>query len=131
MNDIALTNLKPLRELLQISEAEAKTIEQKALREWQIGIQQAEKERQQAEEEAKKLEEERLRREAEEEARKEAEKNTLKTFSFVVVELDENQKEKSRKTAEAQFYAENLAPGIDIEMVAIPGGSFQMGSPDR
>ena len=130
LNKIARTNLKPLRELLQISEAEARTIEQEALRQWQIGIQQAEKERQQAEEKAKKLEEERLRQKAEEEARKESEKNTLKTFSFVVVELDENQKEKSRKTAEAQFYAENLAPGIDIEMVSIPGGSFQMGSPE-
>ncbi len=57
-------------------------------------------------------------------------KLNLRSFSFDVVLLDDQGKEKNRSTKQAQFFAESLATGVDLEMVAIPGGSFQMGSPD-
>jgi formylglycine-generating enzyme required for sulfatase activity len=54
----------------------------------------------------------------------------LQTFSFEVVLLDDAGKERKRTTEQAQYFAEVLAPGIDLHLVSIPGGSFQMGSPD-
>jgi formylglycine-generating enzyme required for sulfatase activity len=54
----------------------------------------------------------------------------LQTFSFEVVLLDDAGKERKRTTEQAQYFAEVLASGIDLHMVSIPGGSFQMGSPD-
>jgi formylglycine-generating enzyme required for sulfatase activity len=55
----------------------------------------------------------------------------LQMFSFEVVLLDDAGKERKRTTEQAQYFAEVLAPGIDLHMVSIPGGSFQMGSPDK
>jgi formylglycine-generating enzyme required for sulfatase activity len=57
-------------------------------------------------------------------------KLTLQTFSFEVVLLDDAGKERTRTKAQAQYFAEILVPGVDLHMVSIPGGSFQMGSPD-
>jgi formylglycine-generating enzyme required for sulfatase activity len=54
----------------------------------------------------------------------------LQTFSFEVVLLDDAGKERKRTTEQAHYFAEVLAPGLDLHMVSIPGGSFQMGSPD-
>jgi hypothetical protein len=54
----------------------------------------------------------------------------LQTFSFEVVLLDDAGKARKRTTEQAQYFAEVLAPGVDLHMVSIPGGSFQMGSPD-
>jgi formylglycine-generating enzyme required for sulfatase activity len=53
----------------------------------------------------------------------------LQTFSFEVVLLDDAGKERKRTTEQAQYFAEVLAPGVDLHMVSIPGGSFRMGSP--
>lgn len=57
-------------------------------------------------------------------------KLNLQTFSFEVVLLDDAGKERKRTTEQAQYFVEVLAPGVDLQMVSIPGGSFQMGSPD-
>jgi TIR domain/Sulfatase-modifying factor enzyme 1 len=57
-------------------------------------------------------------------------KLNLQTFSFEVVLLDDAGKERKRTTEQAQYFAEALALGFDLHMVLIPGGSFQMGSPD-
>jgi formylglycine-generating enzyme required for sulfatase activity len=54
----------------------------------------------------------------------------LQTFSFEVVLLDDAGKKRKRTTEQAQYFAEVLAPGINLPMVLIPGGSFQMGSSD-
>ncbi|MFM7788850.1 MAG: formylglycine-generating enzyme family protein, partial [Microcystis panniformis] len=32
---------------------------------------------------------------------------------------------------EAQYYSENLGEGINLDMMLIPSGSFQMGTPDQ
>lgn len=54
----------------------------------------------------------------------------LQTFSFEAVLLDDAGKERKRTTEQAQYFAEALDPSVDLHMVSIPGGSFQMGSPD-
>ena len=54
----------------------------------------------------------------------------LQDFDFEVVTLDSQGKENSRNPRQAKFFTEDLGEGILLEMVAIPGGSFIMGSPD-
>lgn len=53
----------------------------------------------------------------------------LQTFSFEVVLLDDEGKEKKRTTEQAQYFEETLVLGIVLQLVAIPGGFFNMGSP--
>ncbi|GAP96774.1 bifunctional serine/threonine-protein kinase/formylglycine-generating enzyme family protein [Leptolyngbya sp. NIES-2104] len=52
----------------------------------------------------------------------------LKDFSFEVVTINE-QKGVQKETKQAKFFTENLGNGVLLEMVAIPGGTFPMGSP--
>ena len=35
-----------------------------------------------------------------------------------------------RRSAEARYFREDLGNGVTLDMVAIPGGTFVMGSPD-
>ena len=53
----------------------------------------------------------------------------LPTFQFEIVTVNQRGQITSRKRSEAQFFAENLGGGVILEMVAIPGGTFLMGSP--
>ena len=53
----------------------------------------------------------------------------LQSFNFPVVALNAQGKEISRVQKENQYFAEDLGQGISLDMVAIPGGSFRMGSP--
>ncbi len=53
----------------------------------------------------------------------------LRPFTFDVVNVDAQGSETSRKRRQAEFFTEKLGGAI-LEMVAIPGGTFQMGSPD-
>jgi formylglycine-generating enzyme required for sulfatase activity/uncharacterized caspase-like protein len=50
------------------------------------------------------------------------------TFEFDVVTVNTQGKEKSRDRKRAEFVTEDLGNGVTLEMVAIPGGTFQMGS---
>ncbi|NET54865.1 MAG: formylglycine-generating enzyme family protein [Symploca sp. SIO2E6] len=52
----------------------------------------------------------------------------LQSFDFEVVTVDSQGKENSRNRRQATFFAEDLGNGIMLEMVAIPGGTFMMGS---
>jgi formylglycine-generating enzyme required for sulfatase activity/tRNA A-37 threonylcarbamoyl transferase component Bud32 len=54
---------------------------------------------------------------------------TWKSFEFDVVTVDGWGREISRNSTKANFFAEDLGQGIILEMVAIPGGRFKMGSP--
>jgi len=54
----------------------------------------------------------------------------LQSFNFEVVTVDSFGRENSRKSRQAKFFTEDLGKVIMLEMVAIPGGSFIMGSPD-
>jgi formylglycine-generating enzyme required for sulfatase activity/predicted Ser/Thr protein kinase len=63
----------------------------------------------------------------------------LQPFEFDVVTLAQRQSgifwmnvgwEISRRRSQAEFFTEELGNGVILEMVAIPGGTFMMGSPD-
>ncbi len=53
----------------------------------------------------------------------------LLTFDFEVVTVNSRGKEINRQRRQAEFFSENLGSGVILEMVAIPGGTFLMGSP--
>ncbi|MEG4026949.1 MULTISPECIES: bifunctional serine/threonine-protein kinase/formylglycine-generating enzyme family protein [unclassified Microcoleus] len=55
---------------------------------------------------------------------------TLKRFDFDPVTVEVRGNISSRQRRQAQFFSENLGSGAILDMVAIPGGSFVMGSPN-
>lgn len=56
--------------------------------------------------------------------------HSLQTFEFEVVTVDRDGNEITRESHSTKFYAENLGNEVMLEMVAIPGGTFMMGSTD-
>lgn len=55
----------------------------------------------------------------------------LPTFEFEVVTVDATGAVIEREELEASYFRENLGSGIVLEMVAVPGGEFLMGSPEN
>jgi formylglycine-generating enzyme required for sulfatase activity len=55
---------------------------------------------------------------------------TTKSFEFEVVTVHSTGDIIKRKTKQAQYFTEDLGNSITLEMVAIPGGKFMMGSPE-
>ena len=53
---------------------------------------------------------------------------TIPSFEFEVVTVDAKGQENSRKRGQAQYFTEDLGAGVGLDLVSIPGGSFQMGS---
>ncbi len=82
--------------------------------------------------ELKQREEELKRREAElkrqEEEKRQEEAKTR--FTFDVITVDNRGKQTSKVPKQAQYYRQDLGNGVFIDMVAIPEGKFQMGTPD-
>lgn len=54
----------------------------------------------------------------------------LHIFDFDVVTVDTAGREVSRDRTSAEFFAEEITRDIILDMVAIPGGTFMMGSPN-
>ncbi|HKQ76804.1 MAG TPA: SUMF1/EgtB/PvdO family nonheme iron enzyme [Blastocatellia bacterium] len=54
----------------------------------------------------------------------------LRAFTYETVTIDASGNEISRRRLQGQAYVEDLGGGVTIEMVAVPGGQFQMGSTD-
>ncbi len=56
--------------------------------------------------------------------------STLPTFQFTTVTVNATGQIANRTNKETKYYRQNLDNGIFIDMVAIPEGKFQMGTPD-
>ncbi|MBW4661616.1 MAG: formylglycine-generating enzyme family protein [Drouetiella hepatica Uher 2000/2452] len=54
----------------------------------------------------------------------------MPTFDFEVVTLNKQGKEIQRQRQCAEYFTENLDSDLTLDMVAIPDGSFMMGSPE-
>jgi formylglycine-generating enzyme required for sulfatase activity len=55
-------------------------------------------------------------------------KPKLPTFAFEVVTVDVTGKEIARKPGSAVYFKEDWGDGVTLDMVKIPGGSFEMGT---
>ncbi len=53
----------------------------------------------------------------------------LQVFQFEVITVNAQGREIERVKRDAQYFTENLGNNVTLEMVAIPGGKFLMGSP--
>lgn len=56
--------------------------------------------------------------------------NDQYSFEFETVQVDEQGQIVERKQSRAFAFREPLADEVELEMVAIPGGQFVMGSPE-
>ena len=54
---------------------------------------------------------------------------SIPTFAFDVITVDAVGQEVNRKRGQSQYFTEELGNGVTLNMVAIPGGTFRMGSP--
>ncbi len=54
---------------------------------------------------------------------------TINQFSYQAIKIDEQGQQLENLTKQASYYREYLGDGIKLDMVAIPAGNFQMGSP--
>lgn len=59
-----------------------------------------------------------------------AQNSSLQSFVFEVVRVNDRGQITDRSQSQAEFFAADLGNGIPLEMVSIPGGSFEMGSPE-
>ncbi len=55
----------------------------------------------------------------------------LKDFGFEVVTVNERGEEVKRERRQAQYFTEELGNFVTLDMIAIPGGKFLMGTEDR
>lgn len=55
--------------------------------------------------------------------------SALRSAKFTTASVDEKGNVTKREAGPKQYYLEDLGNGVKLEMVAIPGGRFQMGSP--
>ncbi|WP_375328754.1 SUMF1/EgtB/PvdO family nonheme iron enzyme [Microcystis sp. BLCC-F210] len=56
-------------------------------------------------------------------------KQLLSVFNFEIVRVNAKGEEIKKESKQSQYFREDLGNGITLEMVAIPGGTFLMGSP--
>lgn len=52
----------------------------------------------------------------------------LPTFSFEIITVDAQGQKRDRRRSQAEYFRETLDNNVFLDMVSIPGGSFQMGA---
>jgi len=60
---------------------------------------------------------------------KTSQKLELLSFNFEVVGVNAKGEQIRKESKQSQYFSEDLSNDITLEMVAIPGGTFTMGSP--
>jgi formylglycine-generating enzyme required for sulfatase activity len=55
----------------------------------------------------------------------------LKVFNFEIVGVNAKGEQIKKESKQSQYFAQDLGNGITLEMVAIPGGTFTMGTEDE
>jgi formylglycine-generating enzyme required for sulfatase activity/tRNA A-37 threonylcarbamoyl transferase component Bud32 len=55
---------------------------------------------------------------------------TVKPYNFNFITVNDEGKEINDEKGESEYFTEALGNGVSLEMVAIPGGTFMMGSPE-
>ncbi|MBD2599341.1 SUMF1/EgtB/PvdO family nonheme iron enzyme [Microcystis viridis] len=55
----------------------------------------------------------------------------LKVFNFEIVGVNAKGEQIKKESKQSQYFSEDLGNGITLEMVAIPGGTFTMGTEDE
>ncbi len=55
----------------------------------------------------------------------------LKVFNFEVVRVNAKGEQIKKESKQSQYFSEDLGNGITLEMIAIPGGTFTMGTEDE
>ncbi|MFM6588651.1 MAG: formylglycine-generating enzyme family protein, partial [Microcystis panniformis] len=63
--------------------------------------------------------------------KKKSDIQTLSVFDFEIVEVNAKGKQIKKESKQSQYFSEDLGNGITLEMVAIPGGTFTMGTEDE
>ncbi|TRU33571.1 MAG: TIR domain-containing protein [Microcystis aeruginosa Ma_MB_F_20061100_S20] len=58
-------------------------------------------------------------------------KQLLSVFNFEIVRVNAKGEQINKESKQSQYFREDLGKGITLEMVAIPGGTFLMGTEDE
>ncbi|REJ43172.1 MAG: TIR domain-containing protein [Microcystis flos-aquae TF09] len=58
-------------------------------------------------------------------------KQLLSVFNFEIVRVNAKGEQIKKESKQSQYFSEDLGNGITLEMVAIPGGTFTMGTEDE
>ena len=62
---------------------------------------------------------------------KPSQENGLKVFNFEIVEVNAKGEQIKKESKQSQYFSQDLGNDITLEMVAIPGGTFTMGTEDE
>jgi formylglycine-generating enzyme required for sulfatase activity len=141
LNQSVVDGLKNFQQQLELKDEDVAQIERSIREPAEAKYQ--EKLKQQAEAERQRqieLEQQRKQEEAKRKAQEQAEMSQvsssqnnagtkLQRFEFDVITVDKKGNENNRTKKAAEFFREDLGKGVLLEMVKIPSGTFQMGSP--